>query len=105
MKISWKSFAQRRGITIDNFENMEYSDYASYCETRNVIPLPKEEFPKQDSKPKITKNPDVHLDIKSIKKFRKSRIEQICIENGVDLDGTETKSIMIDKLRATMNKQ
>ena len=48
MKIPWKQFAKRRGLTMKMFKKMEYQNYVTWCRFRNVVPLSVDEFNKED---------------------------------------------------------
>ena len=100
MKVNWKDFAQRRKLSLDMFENMPYKNYVDWCTQRQVIPIPEPQYPRVPADPASTTavTQEVTIDEKRLKKLKKSELIELCEENNISFDVTDTKKILINKL-------
>lgn len=107
MKVKWEQFAKRRKINLEMFKNMSYMDYCSWCENRKVEPALKELYesarimvvPAEDlivEKP-IESNLQ-ELDEKQLKKLKKTMLEKLCSDLGLEYSVKDTKKKLIQKL-------
>lgn len=115
MKISWKSFAQRRKLNLQMFNNMTYKEYSAWCSERRVTPASLEMFDKENKGPtklvpeapttpqEVTTVSTHFFDHAQLKKLKKSALIVLCKEQNLELSGNETKNILI-RLLLSMNK-
>ena len=105
-RISWNYFMKRRNISYASFINMDYDMYTSWCHSRRIIPADKEEYEREmapfrstetEEKVIIPANP-TNFDSKTLNRKKKGDIKDICVIKGLELDGTETKKELIQKL-------
>ena len=104
MKVQWKAFSQRRGLEIKDFRHMEYGEFVRWCEYRNVIPPTSEEY-SGNSQEELIEVETIEIsapvyEAKHLKKKLKNELQQMCIQNGLDIESSWTKkklvSILVD---------
>jgi len=104
MKVKWKPFSQRRGLTIKDFCHMTYQEYSRWCEYRNVIPASEKIFERGNTANHNTENTalekpqKVLFEAKTLKKKLKAELEALCAFNGIEVDSTWTKKKMTEAL-------
>lgn len=115
MKISWNSFAQRRNLNLQMFNNMTYKEYSAWCNERRVTPVSLEMFDKENKVPpkmepvvpttpqEVTTVSTHFFNHAQLKKLKKSALIVLCKEQNIDLSGNETKNNLI-RLLLSMNK-
>ena len=101
MKVKWKPFSQRRGLTIKDFCHMTYQEYSRWCEYRNVIPTSEKVFESGDTS--VSSDVDAteekpQYEAKTLKKKLKAELEALCLLNGIEVDSTWTKKKMTSAL-------
>ena len=114
MRISWKSFAQRRNLNLKMFNNMTYEQYVLWCENRRVTPVDSAVFAEENKiQIKNLDKPVVQvggmaeqqqiMSAKNLKKLRKSKLIELCKQRNCVLVGNETKNNLI-RMLLSMNK-
>ncbi len=104
MKVQWKAFSQRRGLEIKDFRHMGYGEFVRWCEYRNVIPPSNEEYSgKSEEEPKEVETNEISAPVyeaKFLKKKLKNELQEMCIQNGLEIELSWTKkklvSILVD---------
>ena len=108
MKVDWDQFAQRRKINLDMFKSLTYEEYKLWCNQRGVEGVSKESYEAVKSFVEIEETPvettKLHFDEGQLKKKRKSALESLCLENNVDVESSDTKKILIQKLLELNNE-
>jgi len=121
MKVKWKEFAKRRRVTLDNFKHMDYEEYSKWCAARRVEPVLLELFPKAEKVKKIENIEEVILQVENIEpetiteieleeisepiytqkglsKMKKSEVQYLCDQLGVEYTGSHTKRQLVQKI-------
>jgi len=121
--ITFKDYAVRRGLTIDNFQHLQYEEYQRWCANRKVEPVSRTEFRIEpsvfveaqsvdtyDTPEELTAEPEIILEPvpvaiqvdpinwDRIKKSRKSDIQTLCEQRGIEF-GDATKKQLITMLK------
>ena len=108
MKVDWNQFAQRRKINLDMFKSLTYDEYKVWCEQRGVEGVSKESYEAVKSFVVVEEVPvettKLHFDEGQLKKKRKTALESLCLENGIETESSDTKKILIQKLLELNNE-
>ena len=105
-RVSWDYFMKRRNISYSALTGMEYDRYASWCHSRYVIPLDKDEFesniapfiqtPKKKVQKEVPVIPEpVIFTTKELNKKKKNDLVKLCDLYGIALNGKETKKLLV----------
>lgn len=105
-RVSWDYFMQRRNISYSSLLGMDYDRYTSWCHSRYVIPLDKEEYeaklapflPKKEKQIQEEAKeafPVSAPSAKSLNKKKKSELLALCESHKIDLKGNETKKQLV----------
>lgn len=103
--VAWKYFSKRRNITLQSLSDLSYKEYHAWCTVRGVLPLSKTEWPYTDGHiTEEVQEPDLpNWTYKSLNKKKKSVLSNLAKKHHVNLDGTETKKIIINLLLGLNN--
>jgi len=102
--IKWTDFAKRRKLNLEDFiTNYTYEQYQRWCEYRSVIPVSQGDFTfgsiKSSKEPPI-ENPAVVYTNKQLNKMKKAELVSLAGELDIDLDGSETKKIIVSLIQS-----
>ena len=107
-RVSWDYFMQRRKISYSSLTGMEYDRYVTWCHTRYVIPIGKDEYESniapfkkvvetvavEDASSKVPVN-SLHTNPKLLGRKKKADLVKLCKTYGIILDGKETKKELV----------
>lgn len=117
--VTFKAYADRRGLTIENFQHLQYEEYLSWCSLRKIKPVERIDFETDQSvfkathddteyttSEEMTLEPEIILEpvttsvqvnpIKwdRINKKRKSDIQAMCTMRGIEFEDATKKQLI-----------
>jgi hypothetical protein len=121
--ITFKDYTSRRGLTIQNFQHLQYEEYQKWCAIRKIQPVDRLEFERDlnsfvetqqaeeyGTPDDLTLEPEIvvepvtvavqinPIDWKGLQKKRKSDIQAMCDSRNISYQD-ETKRQLISKLK------
>ncbi len=101
--VKWNDFARRRKLKLEDFISAyTYDQYTQWCEYRKVIPVPQADFGIQPEVSPVVQDeivePIKKYTSKELNKKKKADLVSLAENLNIELDGSETKRILISKI-------